>query len=702
VGAIVDYQLASEIKARWEHGEAADARGALCAHPELGQSKAIALDLAYEAYRQRIARGEPLDVDEYCGQFSGIRSSLHRRLEVDQFLDCNSELLDRFLCDAWPEAGDEICGFRLLAELGRGAIGRVYLAAELALADRHVVVKLTQADSSEAETLSRLKHPHVMPIFSVHEDMLQGFTVVVMPFISRWTLQDLLDVAFTNGLAPERFAEALAALATASAADDAAALPAARERYVDGIVKLGVNLSNALAHTHSRDILHLDIKPSNVLLAPSGDPLLLDFNLSLAGAARSSLVGGTMPYMSPEQIRRIVLDAAADEVDGRSDVYALAIVLYQLLTGQYPFGRLSWRRGAQQVAQDLLQRQRAGPPPAQQHDPRVGRELSQILARALAWRPADRYQTAAEFSAALQQSLQARSRLRRWGEQHRREFLFVAGSAVATLGAVAAALLSRAPYAERELERGWQLLAGGEPRVALGVFHKLVVDNPELDEAWFGCGRAQQHLGEVTLAFQDFTEAHRRRQDGRYSACLGMCSSVRSEHAWAIAHYERAIEEGFSSAELYNNLGKSQRDNLGHNAQAVEPLRAALQIRPRMSIAWHNLGMVYQSLGDLPTALQCATAALAGDAPRVPMFVNKCMYLWFLKQSDYLDEIRATMTAGALVGMTISDCALLPIKAEALKVLPAQPQVPPLPTFALLDPLGDPAVTQAQRGRAAR
>lgn len=692
-----EYQIISEIKARWRDGESADARAALRNHPALGEHKSAVLALAYEEYCQRTSQGEELDADAYCAQFSGIRSSLYRRLEVHDLFDTDSATLDELLGDAWPEPGDEICGYRLVSELGRGAIGRVFLAEERALANRRVVVKLTKAGCGEAETLSRLKHPHVVPIYSVHQDSLQGFTAVVMPYISRWTLQDLLDAAFTEDRAPARFAEALAALAASFPASEAVALPHARERYVEGIITLGVSLCLALDHTHQRDILHLDIKPSNVLLSPSGEPLLLDFNLSLAGAVRSSLLGGTLPYMSQEQVRKLILYDDDAEVDARSDVYSLGVVLYQLLTGKLPFSGLPWKRGSVQVAKSLLELQQAGPPPAHTLAPRVGTQLSAILARALAWRPADRYPSAAEFAAALQGGLQPWSRLRRLEETNRRGFLALSAAGIFTAASFTVAMFMREPYEERELKRGWKLLEQGQPQAAFDTFHNLVVRNPNLDEAWFGCGRAHQYLGEFTLAYQDFTEAYKRRKDGRYLACAGLCASVQARTSNAITLYENAISEGFQSAELFNNLGKSHHDNRGNNSKALEPLLEATRRTPNFSVAWHNLAIVYNDLGDLRKAAQCVDNALSGDYPVVPMFISKCVFLWRLKGEASHSEIRSTLFSAIKHGITASDCPNFPFFEEVRKELPSEPKVPPQPVFSYVDPLGEMAVNLAQR-----
>ncbi len=115
-----------------------------------------------------------------------------------------------------------------------------------------------------------------------------------------------------------------------------------RGLYVDGIVHPGVQLAEALAYTHSQGILYRDLKPSNVLLAPSGKPMLLDFNLSCDVQFDVNRVGGTLPYMPPEQIRDVRMPPADGRLTGdpRSDVFSLGVILYELLAGRLPFGDL--------------------------------------------------------------------------------------------------------------------------------------------------------------------------------------------------------------------------------------------------------------------------------------------------------------------------------------------------------------------------
>src|SRR5206468_1741103 len=109
--------------------------------------------------------------------------------------------------------------------------------------------------------------------------------------------------------------------------------------FVQAVLWLASRLADGLAHAHERGILHRDLKPANILLTDEGQPMLLDFNLAedtkRRPTASAALLGGTLPYMAPEQLR--ALQGGHRPLDGRSDLYALGVILFELLTGRHPF-----------------------------------------------------------------------------------------------------------------------------------------------------------------------------------------------------------------------------------------------------------------------------------------------------------------------------------------------------------------------------
>ena len=195
---------------------------------------------------------------------------------------------------AMPKAGDEFLGFRLIAELGVGTFGRVFLSRQAELADRLVVVKIAPRQVNESRTLAQLQHKHITPIYSVHET--STMRVVCMPFLGTTTLAHILRDLRTRPALPvageylmdriegqERRWIGTAAVAPAEPVGDAhraLRIPLARMSYVNAILSLAARLADALAHVHARGVVHQDLKPANVLLSHDGEPVLLDFNLA--------------------------------------------------------------------------------------------------------------------------------------------------------------------------------------------------------------------------------------------------------------------------------------------------------------------------------------------------------------------------------------------------------------------------------------
>src|SRR5262249_5041841 len=154
-------------------------------------------------------------------------------------------------------------------------------------------------------------------------------------------------------------------------------------------------------------IYHRDLKPSNVLLTPDAKPMLLDFNLSFDEQVAEERLGGTLAYMAPEHLRATDPERGLDPslVDARSDVFSLGVILYELLTGVHPFGRMPAKLASAEIRAHLLQRQQTGPIPLRRANPHVDLPLARVIERCLAFDPNDRPQSAAELAVALRNSL---------------------------------------------------------------------------------------------------------------------------------------------------------------------------------------------------------------------------------------------------------------------------------------------------------
>src|SRR5712692_6532771 len=255
-------------------------------------------------------------------------------------------------------------------ELGAGGMATVYLAHD-PRHNRKVAIKVMNPELAavigaarflkEIETTANLQHPNILPLFD--SGQVDGTVFYVMPFVQRESLRNRL----TRGVQ----------------------LPVA------DAVRIAVEVAGALEYAHRHGVTHRDIKPDNVLLH-DGRPLVADFGIALAWSHRDSLTRitksgvslGTPHYMSPEQA------AGEQNLDPRADTYALGVVLYEMLAGQPPFTGLTaqaiFARVLSEEPQRLIFHRKTVPP-----------HVDAAVARALEKLPADRWQTAAEFAAAL-------------------------------------------------------------------------------------------------------------------------------------------------------------------------------------------------------------------------------------------------------------------------------------------------------------
>ena len=278
--------------------------------------------------------------------------------------------------------------FAVEREIARGGMAVVYLVRDrkhgrrLALKLLDPAVGLAVGGERfhrEIALLARLHHPHILPLHD--SGAAAGSLYYLMPFVDGESVRERLERA-----GPLPVAEALA---------------------------IAADVADALAYAHTHGVVHRDVKPENVLLS-DGHAVVCDFGIARlvgrdahlgfgATGERHTAAGvavGTAPYMSPEQ------EAGSRDVDGRADVYALGVVLYEMLTGAPPHAGESPREA-------LARRLDGRPPRARRVRRDVPRRVDAVIARALAFQPADRFATAAEMAAALRTCL-ARAGERSW------------------------------------------------------------------------------------------------------------------------------------------------------------------------------------------------------------------------------------------------------------------------------------------------
>jgi eukaryotic-like serine/threonine-protein kinase len=254
-------------------------------------------------------------------------------------------------------------------ELGAGGMATVYLAHDIEH-DRSVAVKVLRPELAaalgperflrEIKITAQLNHPHILPLLDSGE--ADGFLYYVMPNVEGETLRDRLD---SEGQLP-----------------------------IEDAIKTTTEVAHALSYAHSHDIVHRDIKPENIFLS-AGQAVIGDFGIAraitAAGGERLTETGlavGTVAYMSPEQA------GGESLIDGRSDVYALGCVVYEMLAGAPPFTGPS--------VQAIMARHSLDPPPSLRTvRSTIPEGLEQVILKALAKIPADRFASAVAFAEAL-------------------------------------------------------------------------------------------------------------------------------------------------------------------------------------------------------------------------------------------------------------------------------------------------------------
>jgi serine/threonine protein kinase len=259
--------------------------------------------------------------------------------------------------------------YRIERELGQGGMATVYLAEDLKH-DRKVALKVLKPELAavlgaerfvvEIKTTAALQHPHILPLFD--SGTADGFLFYVMPFIDGETLRDKLNRETQLG--------------------------------VDEAVKIAAEVADALDYAHQHGVIHRDIKPENILIQ-NGRPMVADFGIALAVSAaaggrmtETGLSLGTPHYMSPEQA------TAEKEISARSDVYSLASVLFEMLSGEPPHTGASAQAIIMKIVTDTAR-------PVTELRKSVPANVAAAVAKALEKLPADRFASAKDFALAL-------------------------------------------------------------------------------------------------------------------------------------------------------------------------------------------------------------------------------------------------------------------------------------------------------------
>lgn len=527
-----------------------------------------------------------------------LTSSICRQLEVEGYFNRQTWFQSISKVTEWPKVGEQVDSFRLLEQVGRGGHSRVFLCRQVGVGDRQVIVKFTRNNFLEADVLGRLRHPNIVPIFSAVSNAAPRLSHLCMPFLGRSTLCDYIETY--NG----PVASPVEALQRASnlhrLPSDAASLPigfAPRTRFrtrSDCVVWIGLQLANALAHAHEQGIVHGDVKPSNVLLAWDGTPLLMDFNLSGSLAHAVEPKGGTLPYMPPEQLQAVGLDHHDTVYDRRSDIFSLGVLLYELLSGRLPFTISSSAQDRRTIATDLLQQQRTGVQSLYFIDKTISRSLSTTVERCIAFDPEARLSSSAALADLLKEESLIGRRLTQAIRRNRFRVVVLAAAITAVSAGAAVMAVNRPPESVRLFKQGIAFLGDGSASEAQLLLDRSVTLQPNDVRARFALAYSMLKLGEFARAQHCFFEVYKRDNSARAAAYMAYCISLQGSMTNAIPWYIIAIERGGDCAEVQNNLavayelGSSQLSPEEQLAEAKALLRRALQSLPLSHIVQYN------------------------------------------------------------------------------------------------------------------
>ncbi len=543
-------------------------------------------------------------ISEACGDDASIRSDLLAAL-------LEAEGGSSFLERPWPAARilqpalrppEVVAGYRILDLLGEGGMGTVYLAQQLEPL-REVALKTVPISSAsplrqrrfqrEARCLAKLRHPNIAAIYEAGEFNIRGgrYAFIAMEMVDGWPLDEIFRSRALSE-APED--EELHALSR-------------RLDDLSGWLRFFRALARALDAAHAAGIVHRDVKPQNVIVRKSGEPVLVDFGIArdLEGKAealtRTSTPVGTPAYMAPEQIE------GGSSVDGRSDVWGLGVMLYEALSGRRPF-----EEATQLALMESIRIREPAPLARGRH--RYSRDVEAVVERALTKEVAKRYASAALMGDDLDALIEGKPvRARRIGpfakvlRAGRRRPAMAALLSVAVLSLLALAAVggflwaswddlqtgrreARRSELRSALDRAWMALLRDETADAKRLFQELLGEPTAGDEARAGLRMIGRTPAEPLPSSDESTdpsfEAFLDGQEALERARRG------DPAAWkqAEGHFADAIIRSAAPRPLYHFAYARAVAGRSSKKRALAAARSLARRFPEEAQAWKSAG----------------------------------------------------------------------------------------------------------------
>ena len=640
--------ILSDFTDRWGRGETPRAEDVLDRLHPVRPSELV--ELAYREFCLAEAAGLAPSRGAYLARFPDHAEGLERLFDVHDALGpprlglgAESVGVNPPPIAPPPEVGDEIGPYRLVRELGRGGFARVFLAEQADLDDRLVVVKVSSRVTSEPRLLARARHPHIIEVLWHGEVEDGSLQVICMPFLGGATLAAVLAERRRRGGRSASGLDLLDDLDRASTAGYPAAPSAGRpaRELISGLsfpraaAWVVARLAEALDHAYSRGVLHGDVKPSNVLLTADGVPVLLDFNLSVGWRPSAAdpgpdngpipaEAGGTLAYMAPERLRALAdpLNAppptAADR--HRADVYALGVVLLELLTGRAPAAPGGVAGGRPLPLRELASAYasardaKGGAAHLAPYKP-LPSGLRAVLARCLAPDPVDRYRRAGELAEDLDRWRNDRAPafardpspagpLARWARRRRGVLAAaVTGLAVAAVASTFSWLVSEADRRERAAASYAQVVDGEESGAFLlrrpGREAARPLGNPaevarrHLERYGVlgqGDWRRRDEFAGLDASQRGELEVWLLEQALRFAYPLARRSDSPSDWGRALHCLERATTASFGPL-------RAEADALRRRLNLTEPFRASVRPSPPLWMNEYLLGVASELSG---------------------------------------------------------------------------------------------------------